>query len=588
MEGEEDRKSSGVKKREKPVEIGFDSDDDEPIGTLLKLKGPLKVKKARLGLETGDEKGNKMEATEAKTVAVDDDSFGGLDDTLASFRRKLKGPKRESGLKNSRDRSVSSAEGDPSKQSSSLKDGSVDVVSVENIDEAGHSLDNHGSCKKSNKKNQGKVIKQKLDRVKILSNDIYEFREDLDLLESREGDGVGSKDSPDELLEDSLSSFLKKAQADAASKTKNVLGSKPRRGRKIEKADSSGGSSKGDKGTSLSVTVRKMSSCSSSMKVARKNQNKENPRGRSVSAANERIQVENKSSDDNTCCSSRCIKQEHSMSKGLDSAQEVYPPEPCDTEKLCSGDVELTSTKGSEIGLAAEAMMETQLNLAEPKGGSMDAVSEEKADVSISRVGDEVQDDCLDNELLNKSCADAAENVHILSNGREPGAPVNFVENVLSKGWLKNDSFGRSATPGNDDITMDEIPDENENSLPDSSGKENILSAAQRRKAKKYRHEDMAYEGDAEWDTLLCEQNFLGSYQPIDHDRPHRSRGKVDSSANGGAAAVSVGLKARAAGPAEKIKFKEVFKRKGGLQEYLECRLITSWTPVHLPYALIS
>ena len=42
-----------------------------------------------------------------------------------------------------------------------------------------------------------------------------------------------------------------------------------------------------------------------------------------------------------------------------------------------------------------------------------------------------------------------------------------------------------------------------------------------------------------------------------------------------GAAAVSVGLKARAVGPVEKIKFKEVLKRKGGLQEYLECRSVT-------------
>ncbi|KAF2324655.1 hypothetical protein GH714_015946 [Hevea brasiliensis] len=46
----------------------------------------------------------------------------------------------------------------------------------------------------------------------------------------------------------------------------------------------------------------------------------------------------------------------------------------------------------------------------------------------------------------------------------------------------------------------------------------------------------------------------------------------VTEAENGGAAAVSVGLKAHAAGPVEKIKFKEVLKRKGGLQAYLECR----------------
>ncbi|GER57057.1 lysine-specific histone demethylase [Striga asiatica] len=52
----------------------------------------------------------------------------------------------------------------------------------------------------------------------------------------------------------------------------------------------------------------------------------------------------------------------------------------------------------------------------------------------------------------------------------------------------------------------------------------------------------------------------------IQIQRPFR-----DHAGNGKAAAVAAGLKARAAGPLEKIKFKEVLKRKGGLQEYLEC-----------------
>lgn len=571
MEGEEDKKSSGVKKREKPVELGFDSDDDEPIGTLLKLKKPRKVKKVRLSLEAGDEKGNKIEVIEAKTVAVEDDSLGGMDDTLASFRRKLKGPKRGSGLKISRERSVSSAEVDSLKQSSSLKDWSIDVVSVENIVEMGDDVRNHGSHKKPDKKNRAKDVKQKLDGVKILANDICESCDDLESLKSQKGEGVGSEDSATELLEDSLSSFLEKAQAGAVRKAKKALGSNPMRGKKIKKSNSSGGgSSKGDKGTSHSVTVRKMSSCSSAVNVACKNQKKGSPHGHCVLAANECIQVENRSSDDNTCSASR---QKHNTAKGLDSAQDLYPPEPSDSEKICSLDVEVMSTEGNEISLAAEVMMESKLGKYELNRGCTDAVSDDKADVSMSRVGNEVRDHFLDGELLNKSCAGAAENVHRLSNGRNSGAPMNTVENVLSKGGFKNDSFRGSAAAVNDDIAMDEIPDENENPLPDSGGKQNKISAAQRRKAKKYRHEDMAYEGDAEWDTLICEQAF-GSCQLIDNDCPYRSRGKLDSSVNSGAAAVSVGLKARTAGPAEKIKFKEVFKRKGGLQEYLECRLI--------------
>ncbi|KAK4768686.1 hypothetical protein SAY87_003827 [Trapa incisa] len=565
MEGEEEKKISGVKKREKPDEVGIDSDDDEPIGTMLKLKKPRKVKKVRLSLE----------ADEAKAGAVEDDSFGGMDDTLASFRRKLKCPRRDIGLKNTRDRSVSSAEADSLKQSSSLKDGSVRAEYVEDIVEMFQPVRQDGSHKKTDKRNRKKVVKQKLDRVKILGNGISESFDGSGNLKLQKGEGVSAEDLGDKVLENSLSSILEKGQAGVVRKAMNTLGSKPRRGKIIKKPNPSGGSSECGKGTPNSVLERKISSCSSAVKSACKNQKKRSSHGPSVSAANECIQVENRSSDDNKCSASR---QKHNMAKGLDSAQEVYPPEPCASEKICSGDVEITSTEGNEIRLAVEDLMESKLSKYELEEGCKNVISEDKADISMSRVGDEVQDHLLDGKLLNKSSSDTAENAQKLSNGSNPGAPMNTAENVLSKGGLMNNSLKGSATPANDDAAMAEIPDENDNPLTDFVDKQIKLSAAQRRKAKKYRHDDMAYEGDAEWDTLICEQAF-GSYHLIDNDRPYRSRGKVDFSVNGSAAAVLVGLKARAAGPAEKIKFKEVFKRKGGLQEYLECRnrILSLW-----------
>ncbi|KAJ6928269.1 LOW QUALITY PROTEIN: lysine-specific histone demethylase 1 [Populus alba x Populus x berolinensis] len=85
----------------------------------------------------------------------------------------------------------------------------------------------------------------------------------------------------------------------------------------------------------------------------------------------------------------------------------------------------------------------------------------------------------------------------------------------------------------------------------------------------------MAYEGDADWETLINEQQFLENDQVVESDRslePERSLILLQIAENCGIAAVSAGLKARVAGPVEKIKFKEVLKRKGGLQEYLECR----------------
>lgn len=118
------------------------------------------------------------------------------------------------------------------------------------------------------------------------------------------------------------------------------------------------------------------------------------------------------------------------------------------------------------------------------------------------------------------------------------------------------------------------------NQLPDPKFKDKKQSVVQRvlRKPKKHRHGDMAYEGDADWENLI-QQSFLESRLVEDGDQSFRAREKFNSSSNvvteaenKRAAAVSAGLKARAIGPVEKIKFKEVLKRKGGLQEYLQCR----------------
>ncbi|CAK9178451.1 unnamed protein product [Ilex paraguariensis] len=116
---------------------------------------------------------------------------------------------------------------------------------------------------------------------------------------------------------------------------------------------------------------------------------------------------------------------------------------------------------------------------------------------------------------------------------------------------------------------------------PNPKSKDNKLSAGQRavREAKKRRNGDMAYEGDVDWEFFMHEQGFLRHHQVGDCEQSFKARGKFNSPSamtseaeNGGAAAVSAGLRARAVGPVEKIKFKDVLKRKGGLHEYLECR----------------
>ncbi|KAI4316890.1 hypothetical protein L6164_024823 [Bauhinia variegata] len=131
------------------------------------------------------------------------------------------------------------------------------------------------------------------------------------------------------------------------------------------------------------------------------------------------------------------------------------------------------------------------------------------------------------------------------------------------------------------------VPDENDNYTEyrvSGSGfvsKDGKISVVQRaaRKTKRRRHGDMAYEGDADWDILIDDQAFLENQSVVDGECTLRTKVKLDSSLNlveeseSAAAAVSAGLKAHAAGPIEKIRFKEILKRKGGLQEYLDCRL---------------
>ncbi|KAM7274052.1 hypothetical protein ACFE04_028716 [Oxalis oulophora] len=78
------------KKRSKMVQVVFHSDDDEPIGALFKMKRPKIPKKVVVKNEKG-------QSSEAKGEKSNDDLGGGMDDTLAIFRKKLKAPRKNAG-----------------------------------------------------------------------------------------------------------------------------------------------------------------------------------------------------------------------------------------------------------------------------------------------------------------------------------------------------------------------------------------------------------------------------------------------------------------------------------------------------------
>jgi hypothetical protein len=101
------------------------------------------------------------------------------------------------------------------------------------------------------------------------------------------------------------------------------------------------------------------------------------------------------------------------------------------------------------------------------------------------------------------------------------------------------------------------------------------------RKTKKRRHDDMAYEGDADWDVVVNEQVLFNNIQVDQPDQSFKLRDrylptKAEEANDGYVAAVAVGLKARFVKPIEKLKFKELLRQKGGLQEYLECRFVAT------------
>ncbi|XP_024379447.1 lysine-specific histone demethylase 1 homolog 3 isoform X2 [Physcomitrium patens] len=113
-----------------------------------------------------------------------------------------------------------------------------------------------------------------------------------------------------------------------------------------------------------------------------------------------------------------------------------------------------------------------------------------------------------------------------------------------------------------------------------STKKGRMESCRAPRQSKKRRHDDMAYEGDMEWDVIIgvAEVPFDCNSHP-GNDKLSRGRGKGGSAFaspghifSGEAAAVAAGLRARTLSGAERVCFKDALKRRGGLQEYLECR----------------
>ncbi|WCJ35142.1 hypothetical protein M5689_016409 [Euphorbia peplus] len=549
MEGEEKKSRSNSK----PVEIGIgiDSDDDEPIGSLFKLKRPRNSKKVKGG--------GAREEKVVVEVEVEDEDFGGMDDTLASLRKRLKGPKKDAG--------------------------SVRVKLDKDCSEGGDVV--RGSTDK------GAVEPKRKAKVKKVKGDGKRERSKSSSAVDgiSQGDQKGDCSIVGDKLEDSLSCIFQKVQSDQARKSRLNLCSK-KNGKVLSSAD---GLDPMLDTASQSVAVKVPRTDSASNVVCK----------------DLKVEDDTSSLKRSPYQHSKTVKQKR-FDNGISQASD-YMEQNCEENCSISGQDNTLPHDAARVPPSASVQFEDINRLSErnfnkdkteacemlPKDSAV-CIAEEETQVSLASSR-------KDDDLFNKLSKISSRNVAVVSmkalssNSSQPH--IDFVQ--FSQASLHADAspkieeisgnrvgpFGysentcptsvspRAGNVGRSDEENESYP-EDAVSIPDSDIKDGKLSAGQRgtRKPKRRRLGDMAYEGDPDWEVLTIDQRYLENEQAVDSDRSFRMREKSDSSSvsvaeeNGGVAAVSVGLKARAAGPAEKIKFKEVLKRKGGLQEYLECR----------------
>ncbi|KAI3464875.1 hypothetical protein Pfo_021538 [Paulownia fortunei] len=690
--GEEENKM-GLKRKSKPMETSVDSEDDEPIGTLLKLKGKRNSKKSKLAADGG---GNKVKGVEK--MAVEEEELGGMDDTLANFRKKLRGPKRDGGSAIAAGKELSSNVVEPSCQSlnESAKDWEMDPNLICEAQkrclgsaEGGSSGDAtvmEGLKVKAKMKNKRSKVNSD---TKIFGNSDLDdgFNYNISGNDALQHEKEGASESEGEALEDSLSAFFQKVQSGMTWKSRSS--SRLKQGKETQVSDDG---SKPDSGAGSEAPVGKSESASKLVKKflvhdgnwhAAPGQSSikstlvccsvdrlpevlnctlgnptDSKQGLSSSTPNSnQIWRSTDSMDD----SSRKVTSENSSfttmvqsspsslracsvkitgvedgninseaignlpgsaneppdSKNiLDRNNEVFPcmeakdlgTSSCEGIAKISDDVKLDSRLDTELGLKYSGQVQlhsspfafNRLQKEHPSGdhdGPVTVLGKGFEDTDLapfsSLEADDQVSECrsspvsasenLKYELAIRKRKDKSDKVvieseHVLEPSRvlpEGACPPNCdypsedeEVNGTSYSSIMLDHQGSCA--------------EDRGSLADPETKEGILSVGQRavRNAKKHRHGDMAYEGDIDWEVLMQSQEFFVSHQIVD-----KTRGKLNSSStvvdaeNGKAAAVAAGLKARAVGPLEKIKFKEVLKRKGGLQEYLECRnhILSIW-----------
>lgn len=678
----------GLKRKSKPVEASVDSDDDEPLGTLLKLKGKRNSKKSKLVADGG---GNKVKGVE-KTVA-EDEELGGMDDTLANFRKKLRGPKKDGGSAIAAGKDSSSNVVEPLCQSlnESVKNWGLDSNLISEAHKRCPGSTEGGSSGDATVMEGLKVqdkMKNKRSKVnsdaKIIGNSESDDGSDYNKSGSdalQHGKEVASE-SVGEALEDSLSAFFLKVQPGMIWKSRSS--SRLKQGKKSQVSDDG---SKPGSGVGSEAVVGKSLSASKSVKkflmpddncLAASGQGSVKPTLISQSVDDCLPEVLNCTlgnparSEQGLSCSAPDSNQIWRSTDYVDdSSRKVIPENSAFITMVQSA---ASSLRACSVKIARVEDGKIKYEAIEDQPGSADEPSDpnnildrnndlfhcsEAKDLGLStslcegtaKISDDVKlDSGINTDLgplypdhvqLQSSpfafnrpqkehqsgehdgpvtvlgkCSGEADLTPFSSGGADNhvsecmSSPMSPSENFKYEMAFRkhNDESQKviasehaleasrvlpegECPPNCDDPSEDEVVNgtlyssimldhqgscaEDRGSLADPETKDSTLSVGQRaaRNAKKQRHGDMAYEGDIDWEVLMQSQELFVSHQIVDRMREklNPSSAAVDAE-NGKAAAVAAGLKARAVGPLEKIKFKEVLKRKGGLQEYLEWR----------------
>ncbi|XP_020235794.1 lysine-specific histone demethylase 1 homolog 3 isoform X2 [Cajanus cajan] len=626
MEGEDIR--SGMKKKRSKKEIGFDSGDDEPIGSIFKVKRSRKKASCSSDAVRGKE----------DLEGMDDN------DTLASFRKRLKGPKRDQGSGATRGASPAAlpvsdedlvALGPNGKDEKRVVSGDVDMQMRDSSDqhmEGSLSAIFHKAQSSSARKSRGglkqKKVIQNVDSG--MSPGCDGFVEAVDsVVESRSGSASGLK-----LVEGNVVSADALPQASEPAFTSVVDDQKCGDGVFQEETVKGDCESDvpdvchGDRQQLSCVQVEDIC-CASDQKVALQE-----------SVLGESLDKLSSMSHDETVDTASLSKMGEEV-KGFTEVRESENILTDELAQVCNIASErddstfvvhenVSTSAHTEPFISTENILNESNNMFSGKdfrefssngtlklsgshlevdgGGKSESefVNRNLCDFSSLDSKAEVQDFVLgfspkrNDATFGGSLSSMVSNE---ANEAELAALSNHPEKPLEAFNIPKDSTAsiQKCSSVLDPIQSDgsslqsSIPDENGNSaeyhpsVPDFADNDCKLSSIPRvmRKAKMRKHGDMTYEGDADWEILINDHALNESQVMVDGDRTLRTRMKHESSLNTGedfenvaVVAVSAGLKARKAGPIEKIKFKEILKRKGGLKEYLDCRnqILSLWS----------